>query len=142
MEAKCAEWAAELGVGHVDTDGSKVHKDVTRLKKEFEKALSAMQSGTSDDDELRAICPEFHILLPALGGNEAPTSTAPRAQSPKTANEDKRAEEEPLSDELKRRYLRDELDRVKRRIDELSGDDLDRLYTAYTQEDHLFRWTR
>jgi hypothetical protein len=42
-----------------------------------------------------------------------------------------------LSDELKRRYLRDELDRVKRRIDELSGDDLDRLYTAYTQEDHL-----
>jgi hypothetical protein len=76
-----------------------------------------MQSGTSDDDELRAICPEFHILLPVLGGNEASTSTAPRAQSPK--KEDKRAEEEPLSDELKRRYLRDELDRVKRRIDEL-----------------------
>jgi hypothetical protein len=131
------QWAAELGVGHVDTDGSKVRKGVTRLKKEFEKALLAMQSGTSDDDALRAICPEFHVLLPVLGGNEAPPSPAPRAQSPKIANEDKRDDEETLSDEEKRRYLRDELDRVKGRIDELSGDVLDRLYTAFTKEDHL-----
>jgi hypothetical protein len=130
------EWAAELGVGHVDTDGSKVRKGVTRLKKEFEKALSLMKSGTSDDDALRAICPEFHVLLPVLGGNEAPPSPAPRAQSPKIANEEKQ-EEEPLSDEEKRRYLRDELDRVKRRIEELSGDVLDRMYTAFTKEDHL-----
>jgi hypothetical protein len=131
------EWAAELGVGHVDTDGSKVRKGVTRLKKEFEKALSVMKSGTSDDDALRAICPEFHVLLPVLGGNEAPPSPAPRAQSPKMANEDKPDEDKPLSDEEKRRYLRDELDRVKQKIDELSGDVLDRLYTAFTQEDHI-----
>jgi hypothetical protein len=131
------EWAAELGVGHVDTDGSKVRKGVTRLKKEFEKALLAMQSGTSDDHALRAICPEFHVLLPVLGGNEAPPSPAPRAQSPKMANEDKPDEDKPLSDEEKRRYLRDELDRVKQKIDELSGDVLDRLYTAFTQEDHF-----
>jgi hypothetical protein len=41
------QWAAQLGVGNVDTDGSKVPKGVTRLKKKFEKALSAMQSGTT-----------------------------------------------------------------------------------------------
>jgi hypothetical protein len=131
------EWAAQLGVGHVDTDGSKVRKGVTRLKKEFEKALSAMQSGTSDDEELRAICPEFGVLLPVLGGNEAPPSTAPTAPSPKSTNEDQREVEKALSDEQKRQQLRDELDRVKRRIKDISGDELDRLYTAFTQEDHV-----
>jgi hypothetical protein len=64
------EWAATLGIGAFDTDGSRLRKAVARLKKEFDKAYVVMASGDYEEETLLRICPEFCILLPVLRPSE------------------------------------------------------------------------
>jgi hypothetical protein len=67
------EWGAMLGIGALDTDGSRLRKAVARLIKEFDKAYVVMASGDYNEETLLRICPEFRILFPVLRRSEKPS---------------------------------------------------------------------
>jgi hypothetical protein len=99
------EWAATLGIGAFDTDGSRLRKAVARLIKEFDKAYVVMASGDYEEETLLRICPEFRILFPVLrpcekaaGPNEPTSREAENNASPGVTRVRKRKDNDDIHD--------------------------------------------